>query len=650
MRTEITHLKLSNFRNIPELDIDFHSGYNEIAGENGVGKTTILTAITYALFGKDIFNKKQFSIQPIIDGVEQKDMLSSVELTIDNSFVVSRTWDGKTTEVKTGFIEESGRVNLVKCTQIEFKRFLEEHFVNEEEFKSLSNINYLPSLNWKDLKEFIFRLIGEIKDEDVLLNGSFPLIEEFVKKMGVESLSKSLAETKKILNDDLRRKETETNYAVQMKLKYVNDGKQNEEMLKRKEELENKIAEWHKLKEIESQKAQNIADIKFHLNNLLSKREVCEAKINGNKGLIANNQALYKNCAFDIEEARRNDIERLKDARFKATLSANELESSIESTRKTLDKIIKEGNEEKQRIPKVEKSKCPTCGQELSEEKQQEALEQAKKEQLEKLTNLKSELDKKKIYLAELEEKHKEYLDEVSKIDKEIEEVENKEYEEVEETEKQKEIKQQIENLIAENETFEKEIASLAIEFEETKRKLDEAPVPKALESIYVSQAELKEINEKLSTTVTLQALEQEVLEKQAELDKLKEQKESLFEKEQEVVRFNDLKAELLKSKIRQHFQYVEFITKEETKQGDLVETFELSYKGIKYAELNSAMKIIVSVDLINGVQKLKGKRVPILIDNCESVTRLPELDTQIIAARVLKQPVAKLIVKGENE
>ena len=74
MRTEITHLKLSNFRNIPELDIDFHSGYNEIAGENGVGKTTILTAITYALFGKDIFNKKQFSIQPIIDGVEQKDI------------------------------------------------------------------------------------------------------------------------------------------------------------------------------------------------------------------------------------------------------------------------------------------------------------------------------------------------------------------------------------------------------------------------------------------------------------------------------------------------------------------------------------------------------------------------------------------------
>lgn len=647
MKTKITHLKLSNFRNIPEYEIDFIDGYNEIAGENGVGKTTILTAITFALFGKDIFNKKQFSILPIVNGVEQKDMISTVELTIDNSFVVSRSWDGKTTEVKTGFIEESGKINLVKCTQVEFKRFLEEHFVDEEEFKSLSNINYLPSLHWKDLKEFIFKLIGEITDEDVLLNGSFPLIEEFVKKMGIESLSKNLADTKKQANEEIKRLETEANYAVQMKLKYVNDGKKNEEMLSRKEELEKQIQDWYSLKEIEDTKKQHIEDLERQIKENNYESIQTKTKLDANSQMIEQLNSLYKMNSFNVESARQEEIANLKNQRMNEVLNLNNQKGLLEQINNRIETIKAEGNKEKAREIKIENSKCSACGQDLPEEIQQETLNKLKQEQLVNLKNLMDELNENKSKVLTFENNVKESEDRINKIDEEIKSVEVKEYEEVEETQKQKEIKEKINTLNLENETLKSSLENLNNKGNNLSEELANAEQPKELAPIYVAQAELKEINEKLATTVTLQALESEIETKNANLNKAKEEKQAIFEKEQEVVKFNDLKAELLKSKIRQHFDYVEFITKEETKQGDLVETFELSYNGIKYNELNSAMKIIVSVDLINGVQKLKDKRVPILIDNCESVTKLPTLDTQVIAARVLKQPVAKLIING---
>lgn len=647
MRTKITHLKLSNFRNIPEYEIDFVDGYNEIAGENGVGKTTILTAITFALFGKDIFNKKQFSILPIVDGVEQKDMISTVELTIDNSFVVSRSWDGKTTEVKTGFIEESGKVNLVKCTQVEFKRFLEEHFVDEEEFKSLSNINYLPNLHWKELKEFIFKLIGEITDEDVLLNGSFPLIEEFVKKMGIESLSKNLSDTKKNVNEEIKRLETESNYAVQMKLKYVNDGKKNEEMIARKEELEKQIQDWYSLKEAEDKKRQNINNLENTIKELNYELIKTETQKNNNISMIDNLNELYKQNSFNVETMRQEEIAKLKNQRMNETLNLNTQKGLVDQINKKIEEIKNLGNAEKAREIKIENSKCSACGQELPEELQQEMLNRLKQEQLDKLKALMNELNENKTKLSTFENNVKEAEDRISRIDEEIKNVETKEYEEVEETEKQKEIKAKITSLENENANLDVAYDGYKSKLEEAQTLLNNAEQPKELEPIYVAQAELKEINEKLSTTVTLQALEDEIKAKNEALEKAKQEKESIFEKEQEVVKFNDLKAELLKSKIRQHFDYVEFITKEETKQGDLVETFELSYNGIKYNELNSAMKIIVSIDLVYGVQKLKDKRVPILIDNCETVTHLPQVDTQVIATRVMKQPVAKLIVNG---
>ena len=47
----LSNVKIKNFRNIEELDINFKPGFNLIKGKNGKGKTSVLEAIAVGLGG-----------------------------------------------------------------------------------------------------------------------------------------------------------------------------------------------------------------------------------------------------------------------------------------------------------------------------------------------------------------------------------------------------------------------------------------------------------------------------------------------------------------------------------------------------------------------------------------------------------------------
>ena len=251
MKNNYTYLKIENFRGITEFETKFKDGINEIHGDNGVGKSTILDSITWVLFGKNLADKKSgFTISPIIDGVERNDLETKVKLIINDSFIVIRSWKDKKTTLQCGFIE-NGEENLVSMTQTEFKKILSEKFIDEEEFKALSNINYIPSLKWQDLKEFIFNLIGEIKDEEVLLNGTFDNIEMLIRNFGIEKATEQIKTTEKSLNEQIKVLEVEIKSIIAMKEKYVANKEEHDALKNRKQELENKI------KNIEEQQEKN---------------------------------------------------------------------------------------------------------------------------------------------------------------------------------------------------------------------------------------------------------------------------------------------------------------------------------------------------------------------------------------------------------
>ena len=64
MQIKLKKLKLQNFKGQRHLDIDFEDVTN-IYGRNGTGKTTVLDAFLWGLFGKDSTYRSTFEIKTL---------------------------------------------------------------------------------------------------------------------------------------------------------------------------------------------------------------------------------------------------------------------------------------------------------------------------------------------------------------------------------------------------------------------------------------------------------------------------------------------------------------------------------------------------------------------------------------------------------
>lgn len=639
MKNNYTYLKIQNFRGINELEINFKDGLNSIYGDNGVGKSTILDSITWVLFGKNLADKKSgFTISPIIDGVERNDLETKVKLIINNSFIVERTWKDKKTTLQCGFID-NGQENLVSMTQTEFKKVLSEKFIDEEEFKALSNINYIPSLKWQELKEFIFSLIGEIKDEEVLMNGTFDNIEMLIRNFGIEKATEQIKTTEKELNESIKTLEIEVKNTINLKEKYVAESEENESLKTRKKELENKITSIKEKQEKNQKIMQEYQQQKeMQLQGELEYKNYLQQKEN-NEQSIKNYEELYKANSYNVELVRQRDLSNKQ-------IEIENIERELENTDKTivlykdnLEKIEKEANEFINQEVKVENETCSACGQKLPENKIKETLDNLKKQYADKIENYKIQISDIKNKLDDLEDSKSKLLEKQQELIKEKQNIETQEYDEIEETEKQKEIRVKKEELELQNKELEEKIKN-------HKNIEIESPQLEEIESVDVYIQELNEINNKLATTITLEKLEDDIKEKEELLENKRTSKKLNYTKMQEIIAFNNAKAELLKQRVRKYFKLVEFITSETTNDGNLVETFKLAYNGIPYEDLNQSMKILVCLDLLVGIQNIKDKHICILIDNGEQITRLPELETQLIVTYVKKQEIKKVEVE----
>ena len=640
MKNNYTYLKIENFRGIQELEIKFKDGVNEIHGDNGVGKTTILDSITWVLFGKNLADKKSgFTISPIINAIERNDIETKVKLIINDDFIVIRTWKDKKTTLQCGFLE-NGVDNIVSVTQTEFKKILSDRFIDEEEFKALSNINYIPSLKWQELKDFIFNLIGEIKDEEVLLNGDFDNIAMSVRTFGIEKATEQIKTTERDLNESIKTLEIEINNTNALKNKYVSDDKESEELKKEKEEIEKYIDETNK-SNIDNTILMTEYERKAEeQHNIIQEIKTCKNSILMNEEKIKTYNELYTENAYDAARAKNKALTMIKMDIDNVKEKINHEEEHVKNLNEVLEYCREEAKEYANKEVKIENESCPSCGQKLPEEKIKETLDILKKQHEDKVEEYRKQIQDYLLKIDALQKQIEEDSDLLNELEENYKATEREDYTGVvEETEKQKEYRVLREELEIENEKLRKRIQDLKSKVEEVNK-----PDVKNVDlTSYISR--LNEINDKLSTTITLSKLEEDIRNKEAELSAKKISKEVNYKKMQEIIAFNNAKAELLKQRVRKYFKIVEFITSETTGDGNQVETFKLAYNGIAYEDLNQSMKIILCLDLLMGIQNIKDKHICILIDNGEQITRLPEVDTQLIVTYVKKQDIKKVEV-----
>ena len=214
----------------------------------------------------------------------------------------------------------------------------------------------------------------------------------------------------------------------------------------------------------------------------------------------------------------------------------------------------------------------------------------------------------------------------------------NKVYEDGE-NEKQKQIRVQREQLELDNKTINEQLDVLEKEISIQKEKVESFQIGT---NIGVNTSclveELNSINEKLATTITLNKINEDIDVVVKELNDLRNNKNVIKDQLEQIAKFNNLKSDVLREKAKSNFEIVDFKTREFTQDGVEQETFKICIDGIDYKELNTGFKILVAIDLVSGIQKLKGLSIPIIVDNAESVTKdILVNNTQIVVAKAIK-------------
>jgi len=173
-------LSLQNFKSHQELSVNFGER-TDITGDNAKGKSSILEAITFLLYGTDTLGSK---LDPTPITYDTDETMVSLLLNIDGKALLL----GR--ELKKG--KTKYYINEVPSKAGEFNEILEQYF-DKDLFLSLFNPNYFYTLHWEKQRDMILQYVPAPANKEVfkaLPKAQADKLSELVKKHSLEDLDK----------------------------------------------------------------------------------------------------------------------------------------------------------------------------------------------------------------------------------------------------------------------------------------------------------------------------------------------------------------------------------------------------------------------------------------------------------------------------
>lgn len=632
---KIKKLSLRNFKGIKFLDIDMNSQNMSIYGDNATGKTTVYDAFLWLLFGKDSNNKKDFAIKTLdstgkeVSGIDNE--VSAILIIADKEVEIKRVYvENYTKKRGSAEAEFTGNrtdyyINEVPKKQKEFDEYIKS-ICDENILRILTSPTFFnEQVSWKEKREILLQICGDVSNEDIIKNNpEFAELSEILKDNSVSEHIKIISSKKKKVNEELQKIPTRIDEA-------------------------SRTAEEVDIVKI-SESKEELKDIENNISELENKiKEVSSGDVSGLEKDLRNHEAKLQNLITHFEAAKREVLKDTKDESAKIYLEIVDLKqkktvldmevsriqerfNSIAENLVNLREEYKEINSEK--FTFSDKLVCPTCGQDLPEEKVKSAREHAfnsfKESKERKLSENISEGKKLAEKKSELEglypentkelEETKSILEEKNRVyetlKKELEELENKagKFEDEPEYKRLSEMIESLKRTIAESkESVSEKTAELRKELAELILK------KKAVEKIIATES-IIETSEK-----RIQELKKQQKTLGKEYEKLEKE---LFLCEKFIVE----RVRLLEEKVSENFEIAKFKLFQEQINSGISERCETMVDGVPYPALNNAMKINVGLDIINTVSKFYGFKAPVFVDNRESVVKLTDIDTQVIS------------------
>lgn len=598
MQIKIKTLNLENFKGIKDLTIDFKDTTN-IYGDNAVGKTTIFDAYSWLLWDKDSLNRKDFAIKPYDKNGEEVHNLESI---VEGDFVFGDTdlnlkkiykevWTKKRGSTQAEFTGHTTDyyINAVPVKKKEYTERIAS-VISEDNFNLLSNPLYFNQILDKNKRrEVILGLIEEVKPEDIIAKNK-DLEDLDLETYTVDELKKIAKDSAKKINKDIESIPARIDELDKSKIHDIDFDAlefRKKSTLPAIKEIDEKLADASKMAEGMTEITEKITALQKEKSELTEnyQNKCLEVKLK-NKKILQEKE----HDKLVIEEAKKN-IEKLKD-------------------------LVEKAREEWQEVHKEQYQgdfKCPTCGQDLLPDQIEKTMANFNKKKSEKLTSIEEKAKDLKIKIEECEKIAIYVVKEYKGEDLPIEPI---------------------------------RLQEIDKELDEAKAKLKDFSLDNKknlLEKKDSLNADLEEINKKLS----LQGQNEKIDERIKELEGQEKELAKAYEEQQRIIylceEYTKTYVDLVSDKINDSFDLVKFKLFENQINGGITETCEATFKGVPYSDLNNAAKINAGLDVINSLSDKLDLKVPIFIDNAESVNELIKTDTQLVRLVVSKDKELKI-------
>ena len=637
-------LILQNFKGIENLSIDFKND-TQILGANGSGKTTIFDAYSWLLWDKDSNSRKDFDIKPFAENGETKHGLESIvtgHFELDGQpLKLSKTykeiWTKKRGNVDAVFSGNTTDyfINDVPVKKSEYNQRIET-FINEKEFNLLCNPLYFSEiLDKKERRAVLLSLIKDVKKEDVIA------IYKDLKELELDNYT--IEEIKAMSKASAKKTNEELN-SLPIRIDELEKSKNTfdfTELENEKAETEKAIADIDKAIAKSSESTNVIAEKNSIIQSKFEEMQKIKLKIdeiNQDKQLQATREYNQKYSDFLANK------ETLKCTISSKEKSLNTVENSIEVSHRNINNITDLLKELRERWTTENQKQfdgsliCPTCKKEFDEDKKDEILSDFNKHKAEFLTKIQNQANNYKKDLSDFEESLLDLKLDREKLVEEIQKLQNQ-FDNFGEFEEEKpEIEK--EDYPVEYYTLEKEIEAIKQELQAISSN-DNTVI---LEQKQQLQNSLNDVISKLALKDNNKMIDEKInnyLKQEKELAKIfEEQQRKIFLADE----YTRIYTSLVQDKINDLFKTVNFRLFETQVNGEIKETCEVTVDGVPYPSVNNAGKINAGLDVINSLSKHFEKRVPIFVDNAESITDILEVKSQIVKLYVTKNQDLKIL------
>lgn len=641
-KIQFKKLRLLNFCGIRNAEYEFCEDITVISGKNGLGKSTIVNAIMYALFGKDI-NGNSLDIKTFDkDHNIIKEIPHEVELTVRVHCIGEEGASNQVIVLKRTLTDSW---NVDKCTNT-YKYFVNGEICTANDYcnvvdsicpydafrlcSSTRDFVYRP---WQEQRNKLQALVGDITTEDITEgNSKYDFVVEALKQQDIDKLVHHIKYKRKEVQEQLD--------AVPIRLEELNKSLPEEQdweaLTSEKAQLNEKLVDLaNKIQDIRTGGAD-----KVRLDAIRKKIEFAEKRKRnmetGASSLATENATKHQSDVITSDVAvkkAQSTVDELKQKMNGYSETEIHAKQQKEDCEKKADEINDKIDEATKRTWSwnAEDGICPHCGQTLpaadverikheSEKRFNDRKASDLKTLDEDFNNLQQAYTELKNLLEKNDEERKVTTNQLVEAHKVLKEAE------YHKLEVDAEVPETYEQILAKKEEYQqvvKELSDLEVELNKPSETSSEdsakmlAELEKEREPIGIRYNEVlellatKETYDRISTRI--REINEDKLTYQTQLDELDEKLDIAND-------YNQKSCQLLEDRVNGHFSYVKWSLFKTTLDGEKKPFCECYHAGVPYSRLNTAAKVNAGIDIAYTFARYNEISVPMLLDECESV------------------------------